>query len=193
MKKMTPKKATEEIKLKKAPGVRPKVKSALKPEAPQQLGLFNLKAPRGAHKRRKYLGRGPSSGHGKTSTRGSKGQTSRAGRHFYLGFEGGQSPLIRRMPKRGFRSLFRKEYQIVNLSQLGQIKETNINLDLLQEKGLIKDKGKLVKILGDGEIKKALNIQAHAFSKKAQEEIVKAGGKIELVVLDTPAVNPVSK
>src|SRR4030043_401828 len=84
----------------------------------EKIGLFNLKAPRGSHKQRKIKGRGPSSGHGKTSTRGSKGQTSRAGRHFYLGFEGGQSPLIRRMPKRGFVSNFRKVYQIVNLDDL---------------------------------------------------------------------------
>ena len=91
-----------------------KLKSKPKPKAAEQLsGLHNLKAPLGAHQGRKYLGRGSSSGHGKTSTRGSKGQTSRAGRHFYLGFEGGQSPLIRRMPKRGFVNIFRKEFQIV--------------------------------------------------------------------------------
>src|SRR3989338_2224815 len=99
----------------------------------QQSGLFNLRPPRGAHKKRKILGRGPGSGHGKTSTRGSKGQTSRAGRHFYLGFEGGQSPLIRRMPKRGFTNRFKKEYQIVNLSDLSRIKEASITLGLLEE------------------------------------------------------------
>ncbi len=145
-------------------------------------GLFNLRAPKGAHKKKKLLGRGPGSGHGKTSTRGSKGQTSRAGRHFYLGFEGGQSPLIRRMPKRGFSSNFRKEYQIVNLSDLSRIKGGEVTPALLEESGLIKNKFKLVKILGDGEIKNAVNVRAHAFSKKAQEEIIKAGGKAVILI-----------
>ena len=95
------------------------------------IGLHNLKAPKGAHKKRRILGRGPGSGHGKTSTRGSKGQTSRAGRHFYLGFEGGQTPLIRRIPKRGFTNRFKKEYQIVNLNQLNKIKEPAISPELL--------------------------------------------------------------
>ena len=147
----------------------------------QQIGMFNLKPPAGSHKRRKYLGRGSSSGHGKTSTRGSKGQTSRAGRHFYLGFEGGQSPLVRKMPKRGFSNIFRKEYQIVNLASLVKIKETTINPELMVLKGLIKDKSKLIKVLGEGEIKKPVTIQAHAFSKKAAEEIKKAGGTAEVI------------
>src|SRR3989338_2650537 len=123
-------------------------------------GLHNLSAPNGAHKKRKYLGRGSGSGHGKTSTRGSKGQTSRAGRHFYLGFEGGQSPLIRRMPKRGFTSAFKKIYQIINLTDLSRITEQNITLDVLEEKGLIKNKLKLVKVLGEGEIKAPITVQA---------------------------------
>ncbi len=147
----------------------------------QQIGMFNLKPPAGSHKRRKYLGRGSSSGHGKTSTRGSKGQTSRAGRHFYLGFEGGQSPLVRKMPKRGFSNIFRKEYQIVNLASFAKIKETTINPELMALKGLIKDKSKLIKVLGEGEIKKPVSIQAHAFSKKAAEEIKKAGGTAEVI------------
>lgn len=144
-------------------------------------GLHNLEVPKGAHKRRKLLGRGSSSGHGKTAGRGSKGQTSRAGGDFYLGFEGGQTPLIRRIPKRGFVSRFKKEYQIVNLRDLDRIKEPNINLDLLAQKGLIKNKHKLVKILGDGEIKNPITIQAHAISKKAAEKIESIGGKIEIV------------
>ncbi|MFA5145252.1 MAG: 50S ribosomal protein L15 [Candidatus Omnitrophota bacterium] len=150
-------------------------------DKPKPLGLFNLKAPKGSHKKRKIKGRGPSSGHGKTSTRGSKGQTSRAGRHFYLGFEGGQSPLIRRMPKRGFTNQFKKEYQLLNLRDLNLIKESTITLELLEAKGMIKNSKKLVKVLGDGDIKRPVNIQAHAFSKKASEEIVKAGGKIEII------------
>src|SRR3989338_1236614 len=105
-------------------------------------GLHNLSAPNGAHKKRKYLGRGSGSGHGKTSTRGSKGQTSRAGRHFYLGFEGGQTPLIRRIPKRGFTSKFKKEYQLVKLESLNKIKEKEITPELLKASGLIKEIGR---------------------------------------------------
>jgi large subunit ribosomal protein L15 len=145
------------------------------------VALHNLKRPFGSHKKRKYLGRGPKSGHGKTSTRGSKGQTSRAGRHFYLGFEGGQSPLIRRMPKRGFVSNFRKSYQIVNLEDLSSIKETLITPQFLQDNGLIRNQRALIKILGNGSLKNPVTIQAHAFSKRAAAEIVKAGGKAEII------------
>lgn len=147
----------------------------------QALGLHNLKSPSGSHKPRKILGRGPGSGHGKTSTRGSKGQTSRAGRHFYLGFEGGQSPLIRRFPKRGFTSIFKKEFQIVNLDDLKRITDTTITPEVLQKTGLIKNKAKAVKILGNGEVKNAVTIQAQAFSKKAQDKITAAGGKAEVI------------
>ena len=143
--------------------------------------LHNLKRPFGAHKKRKYLGRGSGSGHGKTSNRGSKGQTSRAGRHFYLGFEGGQSPLIRKMPKRGFVSNFKKIYQIVNLQDLNSIKEPIVTPQLLKDNGLIRDEGALIKILGNGSIKNPLTIQAHAFSKRAAAEIVSAGGKAEII------------
>jgi large subunit ribosomal protein L15 len=153
-------------------------------KTPEKIGLFNLKAPKGSHKRRKLKGRGPGSGHGKTSTRGSKGQTSRAGRDFYLGFEGGQSPLIRRIPKRGFTSKFKREYQIVNLSDLNRVKEPTITPELLESKGIIKDKGKRIKVLGDGEIKNPVSVQAHAFSKKASLMIVKAGGKTEVISED---------
>ncbi|MDP3042284.1 MAG: 50S ribosomal protein L15 [Candidatus Omnitrophota bacterium] len=145
------------------------------------VSLSNLKSPPGSHKKRKYLGRGSSSGHGKTSTRGSKGQTSRAGRHFYLGFEGGQSPLIRRMPKRGFVSNFKKVYQIVNLGDLNSIKETMITPFLLKANGLIRNESALIKILGKGSISNAVTIQAHAFSKRASVEIANAGGKTEII------------
>lgn len=144
-------------------------------------GLHNLKSPAGSRKRKKLLGRGPGSGHGKTSTRGSKGQTSRAGRDFYLGFEGGQMPLIRRIPKRGFTSLFKKEYQIVNLKELNKIKEAQITPALLEEKGLIKDKDKLVKILGEGEIKNIVTVCVHAISRNALEKIKNSGGKVEII------------
>jgi large subunit ribosomal protein L15 len=167
---------------KPAKGVRVKERKKEKVEIPaREIALFNLKAPAGAHKRRKYLGRGPSSGHGKTSTRGSKGQTSRAGRDFYLGFEGGQTPLIRRIPKRGFTNKFKKEYQIVNLSDLNRIKESTITPQLLEEKGIIKDKQKKVKVLGDGSIQNPISVAAHAFSKRALDQIQKAGGKIEVI------------
>ena len=147
----------------------------------EKIALNNLKAPAGSHKRKKILGRGPSSGHGKTSTRGSKGQTSRSGRDFYPGFEGGQTPLIRRIPKRGFTSRGKLEYQIIHLDDLSKIKEPAISLDLLKEKGLIKDTDRLVKILSDGEIKNPISIQAHAVSKKALDKIKNAGGKVELI------------
>lgn len=143
--------------------------------------LHNLKAPIGAHKKRKILGRGSSSGHGKTSTRGSKGQTSRAGRATYPGFEGGQSPLIRRMPKRGFRSRKPLRFQIVNLRSLRDIKGKNINPTLLWEKGFIKTRKKPVKILGDGKLSVALIVSAHAFSKSAQDKIKSAGGSVEVL------------
>lgn len=168
-----------------APKPRPALKKAKKqqPLAPlaKTFGLHSLKVPRGAHKRKKLLGRGPGSGHGKTSTRGSKGQTSRSGRDFYLGFEGGQTPLIRRIPKRGFTSPNKLTYQIVNLAALGRIKETNITLEFLEQKGLIRNKTKPVKILGEGEVKQPLSIQAHAFSKSASEKIKNAGGSIQIL------------
>lgn len=157
-------------------------KTQTKQEKPVEiLGLHSLSAPKGMNKRKKILGRGPSSGHGKTSTRGSKGQTSRAGRDMYLGFEGGQTPLIRRMPKRGFVNKFRVPFQIINLAIFNDLEETVITLEVLEKKGLIKDKNKPVKILSDGQLKKAITIQAHAFSKKAQDKILEAGGKFEVL------------
>ncbi len=149
------------------------------------IGLHNLKLPVGAHQRKRILGRGSSSGHGKTSTRGSKGQTSRAGRHMYAGFEGGQTPLIRRMPKRGFTNTkFKKEYQILNIKDIAALKDAVIEPGLLQQKGLIKNKFGLVKILGEGDIKTVKTIQAHAFSLSAQEKIKNAGGKFEVLKID---------
>jgi len=181
-KKHSTKKTTAAKSKQKPKVISPKVR---KPKAPMPetalVGLHNLKVPQGAHKRKKLLGRGPSSGHGKTSTRGSKGQTSRAGRDFYAGFEGWQTPLIRRIPKRGFTSIFKKEYQIVNLDDLKNIKEQNITLDLLEAKGLIKNKARAVKILANGELNNPLTIQAHAFSKSAIDKIQKAGGKSEII------------
>jgi len=146
-----------------------------------KFGLHNLPAPKGANRDKKILGRGPGSGHGKTSTRGSKGQTSRSGKSRYAGFEGGQSPLMRRIPKRGFVPIKKKEFQLVKLYDLARIKEQVINLELLETKGIIKNKNKLVKILSDGEIKNPITIQAHAVSKKAADKIKNAGGKVEIL------------
>jgi len=143
-----------------------------------RLGLHNLVIPPGGHKRKRILGRGSGSGHGGTSTRGSKGQTSRSGHGFYLGFEGGTSPLIRRVPKRGFPGRVGDRYQIVNLRDLVRIKQESINPDLMETKGLIKDKTKPIKILGEGEVKAPLTVQAHAFSKAAVRKVQEAGGKI---------------
>jgi large subunit ribosomal protein L15 len=120
------------------------------------------------------------SGMGKTSTRGHKGQRSRSGSRMIRGFEGGQMPLHRRMPKRGFTNIFRKEFSIVNLEALVALGETTITPDVLRKAGVIKSKHP-VKILGDGELKTALTVHAHKFSKSAQEKITKAGGKFEVL------------
>jgi large subunit ribosomal protein L15 len=144
------------------------------------IGLHNLKAPKGAHKKKKLLGRGPSSGHGKTSTRGNKGQTSRAGRDFYPGFEGGQMPLIRKIPKRGFRSRRPLRYQIINLKDLNRVDDKVITPELLEESRLIKNKRKPIKILGEGSISKPITIKGVAISKTAREKIQQAGGTCSL-------------
>jgi large subunit ribosomal protein L15 len=120
------------------------------------------------------------SGMGKTSTRGHKGQRSRSGSRMMRGFEGGQMPLHRRMPKRGFTNIFRKEFNIVNLEKLATLGETAITPAVLRKAGIIKTKHP-VKILGDGELTVAITVHAHKFSKSAQEKITKAGGKFELL------------
>ncbi|RMF58987.1 MAG: 50S ribosomal protein L15 [Calditrichaeota bacterium] len=143
------------------------------------MDLGNLKPASGAVKRRKRIGRGQGSGYGGTSGRGHKGQRSRSGSKIKPWFEGGQMPLQRRLPKRGFTNIFKKEYQIVNLKQLERIKKaTEINPDVLFEAGLIDKRDAAVKILGDGDVGKALTVSAHAFSASAQEKIEKAGGKV---------------
>ena len=120
------------------------------------------------------------SGMGKTSTRGHKGQRSRSGSRMMRGFEGGQMPLHRRLPKRGFTNIFKKEYAVVNLDRIAALSESTVTLELLRKAGLA-GKRDLVKILGDGELKTAVSVQAHKFSKAAQEKITKAGGKFEIV------------
>ena len=120
------------------------------------------------------------SGMGKTSTRGHKGQRSRSGSRMLRGFEGGQMPLHRRMPKRGFTNIFRKEYSIVNLERLAALGEAVVTPEALRNAGVIS--GRLpVKVLGDGELSKAITVHAHKFSKSAQEKITKAGGKCEVL------------
>ena len=144
--------------------------------------LSNLVSVKGARKKKKLLGRGPGSGHGKTSTRGHKGQRARAGRDFYLGFEGGQSPLIRRIPKRGFTHIKKHPYQLVNLNDLNDFpKGSLVDAKALHEKGLINDTRGLIKILADGDLTVALSVQANKFSQNAIKKIEKSGGKTELV------------
>ena len=120
------------------------------------------------------------SGMGKTSTRGHKGQRSRSGSRMMRGFEGGQMPLHRRLPKRGFTNVFRQEYNIVNLERLAALGENTINPEVLRKAGVISTNRRL-KILGDGELTSAITVQAHKFSKSAEEKITKAGGKVEVL------------
>ena len=147
--------------------------------------LSNLRAPRKANTERKRVGRGMGSGMGKTSTRGHKGQGSRSGSSLMRGFEGGQMPLHRRLPKRGFTNIFRVEYTVINLDRLAELSVTEIGLDDYKKLGLVSSKNALVKILGSGELAKALTITAHKFSKSAAEKIEKAGGKA--IVAGAPA------
>lgn len=144
------------------------------------MNLSNIHRPKKATEKRKRVGRGMGSGMGKTSTRGHKGQRSRSGSRMIRGFEGGQMPLHRRMPKRGFTNIFRKEFNIVSLERLAELGETTINPEVLRKAGVIKTKHP-VKILGDGELSVALTVSAHKFSKSAQEKITKAGGKVEVL------------
>jgi large subunit ribosomal protein L15 len=147
------------------------------------MSLNNLRPPKGAKHPRKRVGRGPGSGHGKTASRGSKGAKSRSGFRFKRGFEGGQMPLHRRVPKRGFHNPFRVEYAIVNLDTLGEVFEAGaaITPDVLRERGLVKDSTAKVKVLGRGEIAKALTVTAHKFSESAVKKLAAAGGSAEVL------------
>jgi large subunit ribosomal protein L15 len=144
--------------------------------------LNQLKVPEGAKHKVKRLGRGDSSGHGGTSTRGHKGHKARSGYRLPFNFEGGQMPLVRRIPKRGFTHLKKYKIEIVNLNQIDKKfnEGEEINPEKLKEKGLIKKTG-FVKILGEGNLTKKLTISAHQFSKKAREKIEKVGGKIIII------------
>ena len=145
------------------------------------LSLSNLKTPLGVRKDRKRIGRGIGSGIGKTSGRGQKGQKSRSGAKIHPWFEGGQMPLQRRLPKRGFHNLFKKQFEIVNLSELVKLQVPSpITLQVMKEHGLIR-RPDAVKILGNGGVTATLEVHAHKFSRSAQEKIEKAGGKAVIV------------
>jgi large subunit ribosomal protein L15 len=147
--------------------------------------LSNLRAPKKANENKKRVGRGMGSGMGKTSTRGHKGQGSRSGSSLMRGFEGGQMPLHRRLPKRGFTNIFRVEYQVLGLDRVAEIvaaeNVTEFTLDKIVALGLLRRKNGLIKVLNNGELTTAVTIHAHKFSKTAKEAIEKAGGKAILI------------
>jgi large subunit ribosomal protein L15 len=148
------------------------------------LNLSNLKAPKNANSNKKRVGRGMGSGMGKTSTRGHKGQGSRSGSSLMRGFEGGQMPLHRRLPKRGFTNIFRTEYTVLGLDRVAELAvggEKEFTLEKIVELGLLRKKGGLVKVLNNGEIKVAVTVHAHKFSKTAKEAIEKAGGQAVVI------------
>ncbi len=153
------------------------------------IGLNNIRAPKGATHKKKRVGRGPGSGLGKTAGRGNKGQKSRSGYSAKIGFEGGQMPLHRRLPKRGFTNIFKKEWIEVSLSALDRSFEANdeVTPELLHERGLIKKAKRDVVVLGTGEISKALRISAHRFTKSAREKIEQAGGAATVLTREAVA------
>ncbi len=146
----------------------------------RKLDLSNLSPAPGARRKPKRIGRGPGSGHGKTATRGHKGQRSRSGRKQYFGFEGGQMPLHRRIPKRGFTNIFRKEYAVVNVGDLAAL-DGEVTPEVLQREGYVRRIRDGVKILGTGELNKAIVVKAHRFSRSAMEKISRAGGRAEVI------------
>lgn len=143
--------------------------------------LSELAPSPGSRRKRKRVGRGPGSGHGKTACKGHKGQNARSGGGTKPGFEGGQMPLQRRIPKRGFTNIFQKNRAIINVGVLDKLEETTITPDVLVSEGVIKDAVNGVKILGNGELTRAITVKAHAFSASAKEKIEKAKGSIELL------------
>jgi len=146
------------------------------------LSLNNLSPSEGSRRNRKRVARGPGSGRGKTATRGHKGARSRSGYTNKPGFEGGQMPLQRRIPKRGFKNIFRTEYAIVNLDTIDALKDDAVvTPELLVEKGVIKDVKDGIKVLGNGSIQRPVTIKAHAFSAAATAKIEAAGGKTEVI------------
>jgi large subunit ribosomal protein L15 len=149
-------------------------------------GLHDLNRPKGSHRDRKRIGRGPGSGTGKTSGFGHKGSKARAGHHGPGGskpnFEGGQMPLQRRLPKRGFTNPNRVEYQLVNLYQLEKLEENEITLEVLVARGLVGNASRPVKVLGTGDLTRTVTVSAHKFSKSARDKIQGAGGSVQELV-----------
>ena len=143
--------------------------------------LSELRPAKGAVKKPKRVGRGPGSGHGKTSCKGEKGQKSRSGFHQNPGFEGGQMPLQRRIPKRGFTNIFKKSFQIVNVGHLAQFEGgSEVNAKILKKKGLIRSEREPIKVLGTGALERPITVVADAFSGKAKQIIEGAGGRAEV-------------
>ena len=145
------------------------------------MNLGSLHPAQGSRKKKKRKGRGPGSGLGKTAGRGTKGQKSISGFSRKRGFEGGQMPLHRRLPKRGFTNIFKKEFELVNLYRLEEIKKKKIEIKDLVEAGILKKESVMVKILGQGNLSSPKTISAHKFSESAKKKIEKAGGKIVLL------------
>ena len=144
--------------------------------------INQLKPPKGAIKKRKRVGRGPGSGHGKTSCRGHKGANARSGGGVLPGFEGGQMPLKRRLPKRGFHNLFKKRFAIINIRDLSRFEKGSlVNAETLMASGLAKGLHAGIKLLGEGKINYPLTLKVHSYSKTAKEKIEAAGGKVETV------------
>lgn len=147
--------------------------------------LNNLRINEGSRKKRKRVGRGSGSGHGGTSCRGHKGQNSRSGGGKGPGFEGGQMPLQRRLPKRGFRNIFKKEYAIVHLGDMNRFEANQeVTPELLKESGIIGRRATLIKVLCDGKLEKPLTLKAHKFSEGAIKKIQASGGKAEVIGID---------
>ena len=144
--------------------------------------IHELSPVKGSRKKRKRVGRGPGSGHGGTSCRGHKGQKSRSGGGPRPGFEGGQMPLQRRLPKRGFTNIFRKYYNIINIKDLNRFEpNTNLDIEALKEAGLVRKVRHGVKLLGDGEIARPVVVKVHKVSRTAKEKIEAVGGKVEVI------------
>lgn len=145
------------------------------------MNLSTLRAPKKANSGKKRVGRGMGSGMGKTSARGHKGQRSRSGSRMMRGFEGGQMPLHRRLPKRGFTNIFRTEYTVLNLDRIAEVAQGELTYEKMVGLGLVRKRNALVKVLGVGELTVAVTVHAHKFSKTAQEKIEKAGGKAVVI------------
>jgi large subunit ribosomal protein L15 len=146
------------------------------------MNLSDLGPAKGSRKKRKRVGRGPGSGHGKTAGKGNKGQLSRQGYSGRRDFEGGQMPLVRRLPKRGFTNIFRKEYMVVNLERLNDFADGDeVSPEILRARGIIRKIADGVKILGRGEIERKLTVRAHKFSAEASRKIQAAGGTAEVL------------